>query len=85
MQVTSWLGAGRAGRHPGVPGVGETLGATRGNSDTQTSTMARPEAAVQMKACLDPGSLLAASWGVHWDPWRPHGVETSPQPVLVNQ
>lgn len=62
MQVTSWLGAGRAGRHPGVPGVGETLGATKGNSDTQTTTMARPETAAQVKACLDPASLLAASW-----------------------
>ena len=62
MQVTSWLGAGRAGRHPGVPGVGETLGATKGSSDTQTTT-ARPETAVQARACLDPVSLFAASWG----------------------
>lgn len=59
--LAGWEQAGLEGTQ-GCLGLGKTLGATKGSSDTQT-TMARPETEVQVKACLDPASLLAASWG----------------------
>lgn len=46
--------------------------------------MARPETEVQVKACLDPASLLAASWGYTGTPGDLKGLDLAPT-SLVNQ